>query len=205
MQEISLAWQSARRKRHHGLGTSESPLISLNGEKLEVIHQFQYLGSTASDILYRAQQTHRQGIDNFCKTDKESLRKQASIHFHQDDSHLSTLSYGTESWTTYSTRNGSFRCFIYTVSGGSSASSGWTRSLTTMYSPSCANAIYIGLSRSKDGRWTYPKRYTLWQTCNRWKRSPTVALQRCMQEKYESLPHPTSLWKLVQATVIITI
>lgn len=187
MQEISLAWQSARRKCHHGLGTSESPLISLNGEKLEVIHQFQYLGSTASDILYRAQQTYKQGIDNFCKTDKESLRKQVSIHFHQDDSHLSTLSYGTES-----------RCFIYTVSGGSSASSGWT---TTMYSPSCTNAIYIGLSRSKDGRWTYPKRYTLWQTCNRWKRSPTVALQRCMQEKYESLPHPTSLWKLVQAKV----
>lgn len=88
-------------------------------------------------------------------------------------------------------------CFICAVSGGSMTSSGKTGSPTTRSDPPsishcCINAAYAGLVT-----WAYRTRSTMWRTCNRYKaqRSPTAALQGCMQERYESLPHPTRFWE----------
>ena len=61
-----------------GQATPAQPLLKINGENLEVVHQFQYLGSTMMTPYLWI----RLGFHNSVQTRQESLRKQTSENTH---------------------------------------------------------------------------------------------------------------------------
>ena len=78
-----------------GQATSAPPCITVIGEELEVVHQFQYLGSTTTDTLSLAVE-----LSNHIGKALTSLSKLTS-----------TLLYGSESLSTYSTQKWKLQVF----------------------------------------------------------------------------------------------
>ncbi|XP_063597293.1 uncharacterized protein LOC134773974 [Penaeus indicus] len=92
----------ARRRRK-----PSPPCISINGE-LEVVHQFQYLGSTASDTLSLDTEINKRMEKAFTILSKLTKRVWENKHVTQTKMSvnkafiISTLLYGSKSWINYS-------------------------------------------------------------------------------------------------------
>lgn len=89
--------------------TPDPPIIKVNGEELEVVHQFQYLGSTTSDTLSLDTEINKRIGKASSTLSKLTKRVWNNKHLTIPTKMnvykacvLSTLLYGSESWTTYS-------------------------------------------------------------------------------------------------------
>ena len=101
-----------------GQATPSPPCITVNGEELEVVHQFQYLGSTTTDTLSLDVDLNKR----ICKVSTTLSKLTKTVW---ENKHLtiptkisvykacviSTLLYGSESWTTYSTQEQKLQVF----------------------------------------------------------------------------------------------
>ena len=101
-----------------GQATPAQPLLKINGGHLEVVHQFQYLGSTMIDtISLDVEISKRIGLafttlSKLAKRDWENkhLKIPTKVNVYKDCV-ISTLLYGSESWTTYSTQEQKLHAF----------------------------------------------------------------------------------------------
>ena len=92
-----------------GQGVEQPPSITVNGTKLDVVHNFTYLGSTLSDDLSLDSELNRRigrASSTFAKLSKR-VWENSKLTVHTNMSVyracvLSTLLYGSESWTLYS-------------------------------------------------------------------------------------------------------
>ena len=111
---------SLKKTQVMGQATPAQPLLKINGENLEVVHQFQCLGSTMTDTLsLDVEISKRMGL---AFTTLSKLAKRPRVW---ENRHLkiptkvnvykacviSTLLYGSESWTTYSTQERKLQAF----------------------------------------------------------------------------------------------
>ena len=101
-----------------GQATPSPPCITVNGEELGVVHQCQYLGSTTTDTLSL-------DVELSKRIDKTSTTLSKLTKRVWENKHLtiltkitvykayviSTLLYGSESWTTYSTQERKLQVF----------------------------------------------------------------------------------------------
>ena len=96
----------SQKKTHiMGQATPSPPCITVNGEELEVVHQFQYLGSTTTDTLSPDVELSKRIVKRIAKRvwEYKHLTINTKIIVYKACV-LSTLLYGNESWTTYSTQ-----------------------------------------------------------------------------------------------------
>ena len=94
-----------------GQATPSPPCITVNGEELEVVHQFQYLGSTTTDTLSldvklskrigKASTTLSKLTKRVWENKRLTIPNKIIVY---KACVISTLLYGSESWTTYSTQ-----------------------------------------------------------------------------------------------------
>ncbi|XP_038066715.1 uncharacterized protein LOC119736778 [Patiria miniata] len=92
-----------------GQGVEQPPVISANNSKLEVVHEFTYLGSTVSDDLSldieinrrigRAASTFARLTERVWENGKLTIHTKTAVY---RTCVLSTLLYGSESWALYS-------------------------------------------------------------------------------------------------------
>ena len=101
-----------------GQGTTSPPSIQIKDHKLEVVHQFTYLGSTTTDnFSLDAELSKRIGKAPFTLsrlTKRVWENKQLTIFTKiavYKACIISTLLYGCESWTTYSTQERKLQVF----------------------------------------------------------------------------------------------
>ena len=100
---------SLRKTNVMGQGVENPPSITISNYELEVIHQFTYLGSTITDNLCldpeidrrigRAATTFARLTNRVWKNNKLTVRTKMAVY---SACVLSTLLYGSESWTLYS-------------------------------------------------------------------------------------------------------
>lgn len=109
---------SQKKTQVMGQATASPPSITVQGTPLEVVRQFQYLGSTASDTLSLDMELNKR--IGKASTTLSKLTKRAWENRHLTTSTkmtvyraciLSVLLYGSESWTTYSTQERKLQVF----------------------------------------------------------------------------------------------
>ena len=109
---------SLKKTQVMGQATPAQPLLKINGGNLEVVHQFQYLGSTMTDTLsLDVEFSKRIGLafttlSKLAKRDWENkhLKIPTKVNVYKACV-ISTLLYGSESWTTYSTQEQKLHAF----------------------------------------------------------------------------------------------
>ena len=92
-------------------GTAETPCITINNYELDVVNEFTYLGSTISNNLSLAKELDRRigkAATTFArlstrvwKNSKLTIKTKVEVY---NACVLSTLLYGSEAWTTYSSQ-----------------------------------------------------------------------------------------------------
>ena len=103
-----------------GQDTPAQPLLKINAETLEVVHQFQYLGSTMTDTLsLDAEISKRIGmafttLSKFTERvwENKHLKIPTKVNVYKACV-ISTLLYGGESWTTYSSQERKLQAFHF--------------------------------------------------------------------------------------------
>ena len=103
-----------------GQDTPAQPLLTINGETLEVVHQFQYPGSTMNDTLsLYAEISKRIGMafTTLSKLTKrvwenQHLKLPTKVNVYKS-SVISTLLCGSEPWTTYSSQERKLQAFHF--------------------------------------------------------------------------------------------
>ena len=99
---------SQKKTQVMGQATSMPPTITINGENLEVVNQFQYLGSTATVTLSLNTEINKRigkASSTLAKLSKrvwenKHLTVSTKVNAYQACV-ISTLLYGSKSWTTY--------------------------------------------------------------------------------------------------------
>ena len=108
---------SLKKTQVMGQATPAQPLLKINGENLEVVHQFQYLGSTMTDTLSLDVEISKRIGLAFTTLSKLVKRVWENKHLKIPTKVnvykacvISTLLYGSESWT-YSTQERKLQAF----------------------------------------------------------------------------------------------
>jgi len=109
---------SLKKTQVMGQATPAPPQMSINGVNLEVVHQFQYLGSTVTDSLSLDAEINKRIGMAFTTLSKLAKRVWENNHLTTHTKVnvykacvISTLLYGSESWTTYSTQERKLQTF----------------------------------------------------------------------------------------------
>ena len=109
---------SLKKTQVMGQATPAQPLLKINGENLEVVHQFQYLGSTMTDTLSLDVEISKRIGLAFTALSKVAKRVWENKHLKipikvnvYKACVISTLLYGSESWTTYSIQERKLQAF----------------------------------------------------------------------------------------------
>jgi len=109
---------SLKKTQVMGQATPAPPLMSIKGVDLEVVHQFQYLGSTVTDTLSLDVELNKR--IGMASTTLSKLTKRVWENKHMTTVTkisvykaciISTLLYGSESWTTYSKQERKLQTF----------------------------------------------------------------------------------------------
>ena len=205
-----------------GQDTMELPAFIIDDYEHDVVEQFTYLGSTITNNLSldteidkrigKASTTLARLQSRVWTNPKLTVKTKMAVY---NACVVSTLMYGSETWTTYARQEKKINFFhlrnirrIRGVSWQDRVSN--TEVLSRANLPSMftllrqrgpvqsqpsehvhpaqtAQAVLAG-SCLLHGGWQYPKRHSLWRV-GIWKeiqRPPTAALQGCLQERHES-------------------
>ena len=109
---------SLKKTQVMGQDTPAQPLLKINGETLKVVHQFQYLGSTMTDTLsLDAEISKRMAFTTLSKLttrvwENKHLKIPTKVNVYKACV-ISTLLYGSESWTTYFTQERKLQAFHF--------------------------------------------------------------------------------------------
>ena len=96
---------SLKKTQVMGQDTPAQPFLKINGETPEVVHQFQYLGFIMTDTLSLDAGISISWENKHLKTPTKVNVYKACV--------ISTLLYGSESWTTYSTQERKLQAFHF--------------------------------------------------------------------------------------------
>ena len=109
---------SIKKTQVMGQATPTPLSIVLSGDQLEVVHQFQYLGSTATDTLSLDTELNKRIGKASTTLSKLSKRVWENRHLTVPTKMsvykacvISTLLYGSESWTTFSSQERKLQVF----------------------------------------------------------------------------------------------
>ena len=108
---------SLKKTQVMGQDTPAQPLLKINGETLEVVHQFQYLGSTMTDMDAEISKRIGTAFTTMSELTKrvwenKHLKIPTKVNVYKACV-ISTLLYGSESWTTYSTQERKLQAFHF--------------------------------------------------------------------------------------------
>ena len=150
------------------------PCITVTGKELEVAHQFQYLGSTTTDILSldvelskhigKASTTLSKLANRVWENKHLTIPTKVNVY---KACIISTLLYSSESWTTYSTQEEKLLVFhlrcLHRILGITWQDKVWKKwcSLKSwcpihVHAPMTMPSTLAG-PHSQDGRWVYPQ------------------------------------------------
>jgi len=109
---------SLKKTQVMGQATPGPPAMNIKGAELEVVHQFQYLGSTVTDTLSLDAEINKRIGMAYTTLSKLTKRvwtnKHLTVHTKANVYKacvISTLLYGSESWTTYSSQERKLQTF----------------------------------------------------------------------------------------------